>query len=84
VSPVKVALRKLACRELGAHYAHEVDIMKIVTPTISAPWRERIVATTSPTQARELLDGLCAFRVLDRACGRGNFPIRRLLRIERA
>jgi len=35
--PVKVALRKLACRELGAHYTHEVDIMKIVTPTIIRP-----------------------------------------------
>jgi hypothetical protein len=37
VSPVKVALRKLPCRELGAHYTHEVDIMKIVTPTIIRP-----------------------------------------------
>jgi hypothetical protein len=59
--------------ELGAHYTHEVDIMKIVTPTIIRPWRERIEATTSPTQARELLDELCAFRVLDPACGCGNF-----------
>ena len=24
--------------ELGAHYTHEVDIMKIVTPTIIRPW----------------------------------------------
>ena len=59
--------------ELGAHYTHEVDIMKIVTPTIIRPWRERIEATTSPTQARDLLDELCAFRVLDPACGCGNF-----------
>ncbi|HZJ06674.1 MAG TPA: DNA methyltransferase [Nocardioidaceae bacterium] len=59
--------------ELGAHYTHEVDIMKIVTPTIIRPWRERIEATTSPTQGRELLDELCAFRVLDPACGCGNF-----------
>ncbi|MGH3362496.1 MAG: type IIL restriction-modification enzyme MmeI [Nocardioides sp.] len=34
--------------ERGAHYTHEVDIMKIVTPTIIRPWRERILATTSP------------------------------------
>ena len=59
--------------ELGAHYTHEVDIMKIVTPTIIRPWRERIEATTSPTDARELLDELCGFRVLDPACGCGNF-----------
>ena len=59
--------------ELGAHYTHEVDIMKIVTPTIIRPWRQRIEATTSPSEARDLLDELCAFRVLDPACGCGNF-----------
>jgi len=59
--------------ELGAHYTHEVDIMKIVGPTIIRPWRERIEATTTPSQARELLDELCRFRVLDPACGCGNF-----------
>lgn len=59
--------------ELGAHYTHEADIMKIVTPTIIRPWRERIDAVSSPTEARTLLDELCAFRVLDPACGCGNF-----------
>ena len=59
--------------ERGAHYTHEVDIMKIVTPTIIRPWRERIQATTSPGAARDLLDELCRFRVLDPACGCGNF-----------
>ena len=58
---------------LGAHYTHESDIMKIVTPTIIRPWRERIAATSTPAEARELLDELCAFRVLDPACGCGNF-----------
>ena len=59
--------------ELGAHYTHEVDILKIVEPTIVRPWRQRIDACSSPTQARELLDELCSFRVLDPACGCGNF-----------
>jgi hypothetical protein len=59
--------------ELGAHYTHEVDIMKIVGPTIIRPWRERVMATATPAQARELLDELCRFRVLDPACGCGNF-----------
>ena len=59
--------------ELGAHYTHEVDILKIVVPTIVRPWRERIEATTTPQDARDLLDELCAFRVLDPACGSGNF-----------
>jgi hypothetical protein len=59
--------------ELGAHYTHEADILKIVIPTIVRPWRERIAAAKTPGQARELLDELCAFRVLDPACGCGNF-----------
>jgi hypothetical protein len=59
--------------ELGAHYTHEADILKIVTPTIVRPWRERIDAAGSPEAARELLDELCAFKVLDPACGCGNF-----------
>ncbi len=58
---------------LGAHYTHEADIMKIVTPTIIRPWRERIEATTDAAHARVLLDELCRFRVLDPSCGSGNF-----------
>ena len=58
---------------LGAHYTHEVDILKIVIPTIVRPWRARIDACTSSTDARQILDELCAFRVLDPACGCGNF-----------
>jgi hypothetical protein len=59
--------------ELGAHYTHEADILKIVIPTIVRPWRERIAATETPGQAHALLDELCRFRVLDPACGCGNF-----------
>ena len=59
--------------EIGAHYTHEADIMKIVAPTIVRPWRERIETTASVTEAVALLDELCAFRVLDPACGCGNF-----------
>ncbi len=58
---------------LGAHYTHEADILKIVVPTIVRPWRERIDASTSAGEARALLDELCTFRVLDPACGCGNF-----------
>ena len=59
--------------ELGAHYTHEVDIMKIVGPTIIRPWTERIEALTSPDEALALLRELCGFKVLDPACGCGNF-----------
>ena len=59
--------------ELGAHYTHEADIMKIVRPTIVEPWRQRIGATETVAEVRRALDDLCAFRVLDPACGCGNF-----------
>lgn len=59
--------------ELGAHYTHETDIMKIVRPTIVEPWRQRIEASETVTEVRKILDELCAFRVLDPACGCGNF-----------
>ena len=58
---------------LGAHYTHEVDIMKIVRPTIVEPWRVRIDATETLAEVRRALDDLCSFRVLDPACGCGNF-----------
>ncbi|MCD2191372.1 DNA methyltransferase [Actinomycetospora soli] len=60
-------------REIGAHYTHEADIMKIVGPTIVRPWQLRLDACTTPAQARSLLDELVAFVVLDPACGCGNF-----------
>jgi hypothetical protein len=54
---------------LGAHYTHEVDILKIVRPTIVKPWRQRIDAVTTPDEGVVLLNELCRFRVLDPACG---------------
>jgi hypothetical protein len=59
--------------ELGAHYTHEVDIMKIVGPTIVRPWTARIEGIESVEDATSLLEELCLFRVLDPACGCGNF-----------
>jgi len=58
---------------LGAHYTHEADIQRIVGPTIVRPWRERIDAATTMKQLLELRSQLSKFRVLDPACGSGNF-----------
>lgn len=60
-------------RQFGVHYTHESDIMKIVGPSIVVPWRERVEAADSVRQARQVLADLCAVRVLDPACGCGNF-----------
>jgi len=59
--------------ELGAHYTHEDDILKIVTPSIIEPWNERIEQAQTPAQAIQVLTELCELQVLDPACGCGNF-----------
>ena len=66
-------MERIIAGKLGAHYTHEVDIMKIVGPTIVRPWQKRIDAATTPRQALQVLKDLCEFRVLDPACGCGNF-----------
>lgn len=86
-SLMEACLGPEARADLGAHYTHEADILKIVTPTIIEPWRRRIDAATSPAEAEAVLTDLCAFRVLDPACGCGNFlyvAYRELRRLERA
>lgn len=57
----------------GAHFTHPSDIMKIVGPTIVAPWREQIENAKTLKRLRELEDRMRRFIVLDPACGCGNF-----------
>lgn len=78
-------MERIIAGKLGAHYTHEVDIMKIVDPTIIRPWQARIDAATTPNEAVGVLDELCTFTVLDPACGCGNFlyvSYRELRRLE--
>lgn len=60
-------------RVAGAHYTPEAEIQKIVQPTIVRPWRRRIAGVADAGEAVALLEELAAFRVLDPACGSGNF-----------
>jgi SAM-dependent methyltransferase len=57
----------------GAHFTSEADIQKIVLPTIIRPWTERIEAATTLKELLALHKDLLAYRVLDPACGSGNF-----------
>jgi type II restriction/modification system DNA methylase subunit YeeA len=57
----------------GAHFTSPVDIMKIVGPTIFEPWRNEIENATTLGRLNELLNRMHAYRVLDPACGSGNF-----------
>nr|WP_236116972.1 DNA methyltransferase [Hassalia byssoidea] len=57
----------------GIHFTSEADIMKIVRPTISRYWEERIEAATTIAELSALQLELQSYRVLDPACGSGNF-----------
>lgn len=57
---------------LGAHFTREADIAKVVIPTIEKPWRERIEAANFE-ELLALRKEIAEFKVLDPACGSGNF-----------
>ena len=57
----------------GAHYTAHEDIMRVVGPTIVEPWRQRIRDAKSLAELLEVRAALLKFRVLDPACGSGNF-----------
>ena len=57
----------------GIHFTSEVDIMKIVRPTISNYWDSKIETATTIDELNSLQLELQNYRVLDPACGSGNF-----------
>lgn len=71
----------------GAHFTSEFDIRKVVGPTIVRPWREKMEAAWGKVgKLKEVLRDLRLYRVLDPACGSGNFlyvAYRELKRLER-
>jgi hypothetical protein len=73
---------------LGAHFTSEIDIQKIVFPTIVKPFREKIEKAAAKQTAKALkavLKEIHDYKVLDPACGSGNFlyvAFRELRRLE--
>ncbi|TAF51394.1 MAG: class I SAM-dependent DNA methyltransferase, partial [Oscillatoriales cyanobacterium] len=57
----------------GIHFTSENDIMKIVRPTIGQYWEERIEATHNLADLNALHLEMQRYRILDPACGSGNF-----------
>jgi type II restriction/modification system DNA methylase subunit YeeA len=57
----------------GMHFTSEADIMKIVKPTISNFWEAKIEAANTISELNSLQLELQNYRVLDPACGSGNF-----------
>jgi hypothetical protein len=70
---------------LGAHFTSEVDIQSVVLPTIVRPWKERIDQANTLEELNALTRAILRFRVLDPACGSGNFlyiAYRELVKLE--
>lgn len=57
----------------GAHFTSQADIMKVVGPCIVRPWMERIDAARVINDYELILLDMANYRVLDPACGSGNF-----------
>ena len=57
----------------GMHFTSEADIMKIVKPTISNYWDTKIEAANTIAELNSLQLELQNYKVLDPACGSGNF-----------
>lgn len=57
----------------GRHFTSEADIERVVGPTIVRPWEARIDAAKTKAELIALRKELRQFRVLDPACGSGNF-----------
>ncbi len=57
----------------GAHYTAHEDIKRVVGPTIVEPWLARIAKASTLAELQDIRRGLSRFRVLDPACGSGNF-----------
>ncbi len=57
----------------GIHFTSENDIMKIIRPTISRYWEEKIDESNSLKDLEKLKVALSQYQVLDPACGSGNF-----------
>ena len=60
--------------ERGAHYTPEAAIFEhVVRPSLIQPWRARIREATTLKDVLPLRDALTKVRILDPACGSGNF-----------
>lgn len=69
----------------GIHYTSELDIQKIINPTIVKPFKDRIDKAKTKTELQKILQELETYKVLDPACGSGNFlyiAYRELVRLE--
>lgn len=69
----------------GKHFTSEADIQRVVGPTLLHPWMRRVNSATTAKELLALRKELVSFKVLDPACGSGNFlyvAFRELARVD--
>ena len=59
--------------KFGAHFTSEVDMLRVITPTIIRPWKEKIAKADTIEKLNDIRLQMGKFKVLDPACGCGNF-----------
>ena len=59
--------------KFGAHFTSEVDMLRIITPTIIRPWKEKIAKADTIEKLSDVRRQMGEYKVLDPACGCGNF-----------
>tara|TARA_R110002051_G_scaffold294233_2_gene359448 strand:- start:166 stop:2829 length:2664 start_codon:yes stop_codon:yes gene_type:complete len=57
----------------GAHFTNELDIYKIIYPSIVQVWKSKIKHADTFSKLQDLLSKLRKLKVLDPGCGSGNF-----------
>ncbi|NEP81649.1 MAG: class I SAM-dependent DNA methyltransferase [Okeania sp. SIO3B3] len=57
----------------GIHFTSENDIMKIIRPTITKYWEDKIEAANTVKELEFIRTEMRNYQVLDPACGSGNF-----------
>ena len=74
----------------GVHYTSEADIFQILQPTVIQYWQEKILVVQNETPTAEqsqaykaLLEEIRAYRILDPACGSGNFLYMAFIELKR-
>jgi len=67
----------------GIHFTTEEDIFKIIRPTITRYWEEKIAQATTLAELSTLQTELRNYKVLDPACGSGNFLYMAYLELKR-
>ena len=66
-------MRSSERHKFGAHFTSEVDMLRVITPTIIRPWKEKIAKADTIEKLNDVRKQMGEYRVLDPACGCGNF-----------